>query len=388
MSFFDDGEETAPRPAAKAQRPRRQAAPGAGSGAVPPKRPRPRSPQHSRGADSRDEHTVMVRRRIAAGAGVVLLIVIVLLVNGCLNSQKAQALKEYAHNVSAIANESNQQVSHPLFAALTNASSKSALDVEEQVDQLHLEAQKQASRAKGLSVPGEMDGSQQNLLLAMDLRAEGVEKVANLLRTALGGQAKQASTQIAGDMENFLASDVIYSQRVVPLIEQTLKSAGIEGQTVASSHFLPNIGWLEPSTVQSRITGQSTSSAQSGETLTGHHGSALKGVSVGATALESEPTLNHISGGSNPTFTAQVENAGEFNESNVKVNVNITAGGKQYAASGTIEKTEPGKTANADIQVTGVPLGVAAKVEVQVEPVPGETNHEGTKDTYLAIFGP
>ena len=387
MSFFDDGEETAPRPAAKAQRPRRQTAPSARSGGTPPKRPRPRRPQHARGVDSHDEHTVMVRRRIAAGVGVVLLIVIVLLVNGCLNSQKTQALKEYARNVSAIANESNQQVSRPLFAALTNASSKSALDVEEQVDQLHLEAQKQATRAKGLSVPGEMDGAQQNLLLVMDLRAEGVEKVANLLRTALGGQAKQASTPIAGDMENFLASDVIYSQRVVPLIEQTLKSAGTEGQTIVSSHFLPNIGWLEPSTVQSRITGQSTGSAQNGETLTGHHGSALKGVSVGTTALEPEPALNHISGGGSPTFTAQVENAGEFNESNVKVDVSITAGGKQYAASGTIEKTEPGKTADASIRVTGVPLGVAAKVEVQVEPVPGETNHEGTKDTFLAIFG-
>jgi hypothetical protein len=385
LSFFDDGEETAPRPAAKAQRPRRQPAPGGGTGAATPKRPRPRRPQHSGGTDSHDEHTVMVRRRIAAGAGVVLLIVIVLLVNGCLNSQKTQALKEYAHNVSAIASESNQQVSRPLFAALTNAGSKSALDVEEQVNQLHLEAQKQAERARGLSVPGEMSGAQQNLLLTMDLRAEGVEKVANLLRTALGGQAKQASTPIAGDMENFLASDVIYSQRVAPLIEQTLKSGGVEGQTVASSHFLPNIGWLEPSTVQSRITG--TGSTQSGETLTGHHGSALKGVSVGTTALEPEPAVNHISGGSSPTFTAQVENAGEFNETDVKVNVTITAGGKQYAASGTIEKTEPGKTADGNITVTGVPLGAPAKVEVQVEPVPGETNHEGTKDTFLAIFG-
>jgi hypothetical protein len=327
----------------------------------------------------------MVRRRWAAGGGIVLLIVIVLVINGCLNSQKTQALKEYAHDVSGIATESEQQVSHPLFVALAGASTKSALDVETQVNQLHLEAQKQATQANGLSVPGEMDSAQRNLLLALDLRAEGVEKVSNQLRTALGGKAKQASTLIAGDMENFLASDVIYSQRVVPLIEQTLKSAGIEGQTVASSHFLPNIGWLEPSTTESRITG--TSSAQSGETLTGHHGSALKGVSVGANALEPEPALNHISSGSNPTFTAQVENAGEFNESNVKVDVTITAGGKQYAASGTIEKTEPGKTADGNITVTGVPLGVAAKVEVQVEPVPGETNHEGTKDTFLAIFG-
>ena len=153
MSFFDDGEETAPRPAARAQRPRRQAAPRCRVGRRARKAPSTPPAALAR-RDARDEHTVMVRRRIAAGVGVVLLIVIVLLVNGCLNSQKAQALKEYAHNVSAIANESDQQVSRPLFAALTDASAKSALDVEEQVNQLRLEAQKQASRAKGLSVPG------------------------------------------------------------------------------------------------------------------------------------------------------------------------------------------------------------------------------------------
>ena len=47
--------------------------------------------------------------------------------------------------------------------------------------------------------------------------------------TALGGKDKQASTQIAGAMEIFLASDVIYSQRVAPLIQQTLADDGITG---------------------------------------------------------------------------------------------------------------------------------------------------------------
>jgi hypothetical protein len=327
----------------------------------------------------------MVRRRVAAGVGVVLLIVIVLLVNGCLKSQKTQALKDYTHNVSRIVTESDQQVSTPLFAALSNASSKPALNVETQVNQLHLEAEKQATQAKGLSVPGEMDSAQRDLLLSLDLRAEGVEKVANLLRTALGGQAKQASTAIAGDMENFLASDVIYSQRVAPLIEQTLKAGGAEGQTVASTHFLPNIGWLEPSTVQARITGQAASSSSA--PVTGNHGSALKGVSVGASTLEPEPTLNHIGGGSNPIFTVAVENSGEFPETNVKVDVTVTAAGKQYASSHTIEKTEPGKTVNANVSVTGVPLSVASKIEVKIEAVPGENDTENNKNTYLAIFG-
>jgi hypothetical protein len=65
----------------------------------------------------------------------------------------------------------------------------------------------------------------------------------------------------------------------------------------------------------------------------------------------------------------------------------VTAAGKQYKATHVIDKTEPGKTVDAEIPVTGIPIGVAAKIEVQVEPVPGETNHEGTKNTYLAIFG-
>jgi hypothetical protein len=295
-------------------------------------------------------------------------------------------LKAYNHNVSQLAQESDEDVSRPLFSTLAGAGAKSALNVEVQIDQLRIQAQKLAERAKGLSVPGDMAGAQGNLLLVFDLRAEGLTKIAALAPTALGGQGKQASTLIAGDMEIFLASDVLYSQRVAPLIQQTLASDGIQGLSTASSRFLPNIGWLEPTTALARISGQSASSAQGEQAVTGHHGSALKGVAVGTNALEGEPTLNHIKGGGNPTFTVQVENAGEFPETNVKVDVTVTAGGKQFKASHVIEKTEPGKTVGVDIPVTGVPLGVASKIEVNVEPVPGETNHEGTKSTFLAII--
>jgi hypothetical protein len=64
----------------------------------------------------------------------------------------------------------------------------------------------------------------------------------------------------------------------------------------------------------------------------------------------------------------------------------VTAGGKQFKASHAIEKVEPGKTAAVDIPVNGVPLGEAAKVEVKVEPVAGETNTENNKGTFLAVF--
>jgi hypothetical protein len=384
LSFFDDDEETAARPSSRA--PRRPAADRPAGASPRQPGPRPRRPQHG-GPSGVDQHTLMVRRRVAAGVAIVLLILIVLLVNGCLKSEKQQSLKTYNREVSAIATESDAQVSNPLFAELTGATGKSALDVEQKVDELLKQAQTLATRAKGLSVPGEMASAQRALLLALDMRVEGMSKLTELLPSALGGQAKQASTKIAGDMEIFLASDVIYSQRVAPLIQQTLTEGGVTGLTTASTRFLPNLGWLEASTALARLTGQSSSSSSQTGVQPGHHGSAMKGVSVGTTALEAEPALNHINAGANPTFSVMVENAGEFSETDVKVEVTVTAEGKKITASHVINTTEPGKTATVEIPIPGVPLGVPAKVEAHVLPVPGETNHEDTLDTFLAIFG-
>jgi hypothetical protein len=333
-----------------------------------------------------DQHTLMVRRLVAAGIAIVVVIVLVLLISGCLKSAKVQSLRDYNREVSQLASESETQVSHPLFSSLAGAGSKSALDVEVQVNQLRIKQQSIATHAKELSVPSEMAGAQRDLLLTLDFRVEGITKIAALLPTALGGQRKEATEKIAGDMELFLASDVIYSQRVVPLIQQTLASNGIHGVGTAASRFLPNIGWLDPTIALSRITGQSASANQTG-IAPGNHGDALVSASVGANTLEPEPALNHISGGSNQTFTVTVEDAGENTETNVKVDLTVTAGGKQFKASHTINQIQRGQKANVEIPIGGIPLGVAAKIEAYVEPVPGETEVENNKKTYLAIFG-
>jgi hypothetical protein len=379
LSFFDDEDEEPPTTVRPAHTQQQQ-------------RPQPRRPQSAGGrtdgaggSSSIDHHAMMVRRRIAAAVGVVLLIVIVLLVNGCLKRGKQQALESYNRNVSKVAQESQTQVGRPLFATLAGAGGKSALDVGSQVDQLRMQAQLQAEHAKSLSVPSEMTAAQRNLLLALNMRVEGLSKIANLVRTALGGQAQQATTTIAGDMEIFLASDVIYSQRVVPLIQQALTAGGVSSQTTASSRFLPNLGWLTASTVQSKITG--SSAAGTGAAAPGTHGHSLKGVSVGANTLAPSPTLNHVSGGSNPTFTVMVENAGSNPETNVKVDISVTTEGKTLAASHLINKTEPGSTSNVDIPVNGVTLGAASRVIVNIEAVAGETATENNKGTYLVIFG-
>jgi hypothetical protein len=336
------------------------------------------------GQAASDQHTLMVRRRAAFGGGLVLLILIILLIGGCLKSRKQQALETYNQRVGQIIEESDQQVSHPFFSALSGASTSTPLNVELNIDQLRAVAQREAASAQGLSVPDSMQAPQRNLLLALDLRTEGLTKIAALVRTALGGQDSNSATQIAGDMEMFLASDVIYSQRVAPLIEQTLSSSGVSSQTVAKSQFLPNLGWLDTSTVEERLTGQASSSSSS-NVAPGTHGHALKGVSVGSTELQPE-TLNHITGAPNVTFAAMVENGGENVETNVKVNVIVKNSASEHKVPHIIEKTEPGKTVRVDIPVEGISPGLTYKVTVEVAPVPGESNVENNKLSYEAVF--
>jgi hypothetical protein len=259
------------------------------------------------------------------------------------------------------------------------------LDVQVQVNNLLGEAQKLTAKAKALSVPGEMTSAQRDLLLALDFRVEGITKIAALLPSALGGQSRQVGPKVAGDMEVFLASDTIDSQRVVPLIQQVLKANGIRAST-PSSRFLPNIGWLDPNTVIARLTGQSSGGTTTG-VAPGTHGSALLSVAVGTNTLAPEPTLNHIAGGSSPSFTVTVEDTGSNPEANVKVDITVTAAGKQLKGSHVINSIQPGSKVNVEIPVSGVPLTAASKIEVAVEAVPGETNSENNKNTYLAIFG-
>ena len=52
-----------------------------------------------------------------------------------------------------------------------------------------------------------------------------------------------------------LASDVLYSDRVAPLIQQALSNAGITDQPVSASQFLPDVSWLTPASAANLILG-------------------------------------------------------------------------------------------------------------------------------------
>jgi hypothetical protein len=367
LSFFDD--EPPPTEVTQAR-----------TSPPPPRASRPRRPPAG------DHHAIVVRRRVLAGVALLALIAIIVLIASVVGGGKREALETYGRNVSAIAKESNEDVSAPFFQALSGASGQQHGAVEQRINELRATAENQSANAKKLNVPSGMEAAQRYLLQVLGFRTEGLMKIGSLLPEALGGGSESATKykQIAGAMQIFLASDVVYSQRVAPLIEEELSANGASGQSIAASRFLPNLGWLETATLTARIGGKASPSAGSAATP-GTHGSALTGVSVhGTTLVPGE--LNHISSGSNPTFDVKVEDNGENSETNVKVNVTVTTAGKQYSAYNVIPKTTPGQTATVEVPIEGVPLNTGAKIEVYVEPVPGETDIENNKATYEATF--
>ena len=373
MSFFDEGDEPRTRVFEEQDQPRPRAArPRGGGGGRPPR--------------GTDEQTLLIRRAVAGGVGLILLILIVLGIRSCVNSQHNDSLRSYAGNVSTIIQASDGQVGHPFFQYLSGAGGKSPLDVEVQVNQYRATAEQQAKQAAGLNVPGEMAGAQRNLLLALDFRAEGLAKVAEQIRSALGGQNSQAAiATIGGEIQLFLASDVIYAQRVAPLIGQVLSDQHIGGQTVASSQFLPDLGWLSPQVITQRLTGHA---ASSGPVRPGSHGHGLLSVSVNGTTLAPEPTVNHVTFSPNLAFDLKVANQGSNDEFGVMVSLKITGSGAPVSFSKTIDTTKAGTVTDVLIPLTQTPpIGTPVKLSGAVAAVPGEKNVSNNQLSFTVIFG-
>ncbi|MCW2990691.1 MAG: hypothetical protein JWM73_1285, partial [Solirubrobacterales bacterium] len=274
MSFFDDDE-----PPTRQARPRRPAAPRSG-GATTGTRAR----GASGGAGAGDPQQLMVRRAAALGIGALVLILLVLGVRGCLNGRTNNALKDYNRNVSALVSDSNDQVSRQLFDQLAGGQNTNVTDLEQSVNQVRVAADEDLKRARALDVPGDMNDAQLHLLEALSFRADGVRKIAEDLPSLDGNQAEDAANRIAGQMSAFLASDVIYSQRVKPFITQALSDHGISGQQTPDSTFLPDAQWLDPAFVRKQLTGKGAGKTNS-TPAPGTHGHGLISVAVGTTTL-------------------------------------------------------------------------------------------------------
>lgn len=367
MSFFDD-EPDEPTRATRPSRPRRS------SGAA---RTAPSDPDIAR------------RRLIAAGILAILAIIIIFGVTSCFSTRHKNALKDYNRDVAAIIESSDGQVSRHLFDALSSGGA--ANDVQVAVNQVRQQADDDARRARSLDPPGDMKAAQRNLELVLNLRDEGVRDIADNLPKALssGPAAVSALQRVIGQMQAFLASDVVYSQRVAPLIRNALDDAGIHGTRIPGSKFLPSLGWLDYTKAADRINPDAggAGSTSSGQPKPGTHGHGLVSVSAGGVTLQPGGATNRVPVSAGLAFAVTFQNQGENDESNVKVTVKIAGQSKTITQSKTIRQTKAGQTANVTVQIPDTPAkDSAATVTVTIGKVPGEQTLTNNTQTYSVLF--
>lgn len=364
MSFFDEDDE-----------PRRS--------------PRPRRGRPAGGVAAADSQTLLVRRLVAGGLGLVVLILLLFVIKSCRDSAADTALKNYNNDVSTIARESSDLGSQ--FFSLLGTNSAAPQDLTSQISSFQVQAGQEYDQAKALSTPDEMKGAQQNLLIALEMRRNGLKYIAERIGDALGDSgdvADKAITQIAGQMQVFLASDVIYETRVVPFIRAGLDKRQIGAQKIASSRFLPSQSWLNPTTIATQLDQQLTTGGTTpGEpTGPGLHGTGLDSTTYDGTALEPS-TANRLTYKPGAEFVVKFTNQGENDEFQVKVTVRIKAGAQTTTLTTTVDKIAKGTSAEATLPLDKTPpLDAASTISVQVAAVPGEKKTDNNKADYQALF--
>ena len=370
MSFFDEDDE----PTRRAPRPRRTSP--AGGARV-------------------DPQTLWTRRAIAAGVGLLVIIFLAVVINACQDSRRKNALRDYNRDVASVVTASDTEVGAPFFETLAQGASQSPEDLQTQISALRSTADTNLDRVQDLDVPDDLAGAQESLLIAMELRRDGLQFIAERIATALGDEgdvADQAIESIAGQMQAFLASDVLIRARVTPLIRDTLEEDDVVADPAQTAGFMPGFSYLQPEFVAeqlgTRLTGGSGESGGSREVAPGLHGNGLTSTEVNGVTLQPDPAANRVPLGDEMAFTVVFANQGENTEFDVNVLVTLQGGsGKDITGSETVDTIAAGEEATVEIPLSSEPTaGEVYTVNVAVEPVPGEKKTDNNESTYNVLF--
>jgi hypothetical protein len=349
-----------------------------------PKSPRARRSRGSGSASAAgDRQAILVRRAVAAGVGILVLILLIVGIRGCLNSRKDRAYRDYASDVRALVDESDG-LSDKLFQVLTQPKGADSLDIQNEINALATDAETHVQRAKSADHPDELNAANGWIVTSLEFRRDGLKQIAQKISGALADRGRRPAIEsIAAQMQAFLASDVIYSQRALPEFQQEFSDRGLD-ERFPRSQFLPNLGWLDPDSVESRLSkiGQQSTAA-----TPGLHGTGLQSVSVKppGTAL-SESGVNRVPVSDSLTFDVEVQNQGESEETDVGVSISIRDG-NQIDIDQTISRIAPGDAQTVSVPVPRAPsTGAVSNVTVEVQPVPGEKVKDNNKTTYQVVF--
>jgi hypothetical protein len=334
------------------------------------------------------QRVFMARRLGAVAVGILILILLVLGIRGCLNAREERAFENYSRDLTTLVQEEGQ-LSEDFFNRFDDPGNLSELDFETAIRADRSHAEQLVSRAESLDPPGDLDGAQDEVVSAFELRRDGLGAVADNIGAALGDEERtEALDQIVLHMEDFLASDVLYRQAREE-INAVLQDHGI-GEDVPESQFFPeatgggpDTTWLETTTVTEKLAGIS---GAGGDQTGGLHGLGVSAVLIGDTALAAD-TTNTVALGGATEVEVQIDNQGDSEESDIPVTVSFDGGDEPIEGEATLDKIAPGETQSVTVPLDPAPSkGTTGTLDVLVEPLPEEQVAENNEFTAEISF--
>ena len=368
FDFFEEPEtDEAPPPRGRS---RGQRPPGG-----PPKRP----PEH---------HGISPTLRLAGLIAFAILIVVLLVlwVQSCSGTSKKSSYQHYVDKIAPLALDSNRGGTALATAIATPGIKAAALATK--MDQLASQQRVDARQAEKIKPPSGLESYHQSLVVALQLRADGLAGLATALRAGAGStKVAETAANLASQTQLLVGSDVLWQNRWRVPVQNSMRAARITGIAVPVSRFLQEQGvdtsafWTP---VVERLNGNTTSGGNTSGKAVGTKLAGTKALPKGQELSESQ--LNTVVDSTNLGFAVTVENSGDVQVASVQVTITIKQS-KPITASRTISLINPGQTVTVDFKNLPQPeFVVRTTLEVDVAPVPGETNPHNNSASYPVIF--
>lgn len=333
------------------------------------------------------QRVFMARRLGAVAAGVLILVLLVLAIRGCLNARKERAFENYARDLSTLVQQS-QQISEGFFARFSDPQNSSELRFETDIRADRSAADGVTSRAESLDPPGELSNAQDDVVEAFQLRADGLGKVAAQVGPALGDEDfNEAIEQMTIDMQDFLASDVLYA-RGREEINAVLQQEGIDEDVPASFFYprvpgteQPDLEWLDETAIQENLAAIAGNAAEPGLHDLAITSVLIEGVDVSPDTPATVPIENP------PEVEVTIANEGDTEETDVEIAVAVSGGDEPITAEEVIPRIAPAESRTATVPLEPAPpTGSAVTIEVTLGTRLGEEDTADNEFSYEVTF--
>ena len=289
---------------------------------------------------------------------ILIVLLLVLWVNGCREDKRKDAYRDYVKTVSDYANQS-QRLGRQFNTLLTSRGTKES-DVESEFAGLAGQQDQITNNARNLDPPGHLRDQDAHMLEAFELRSNGLRGMSDAFRsTASSKNADAAGSDLALQMQRFIASDVLWQDFFKEPTKEELQKIGVTGVNVPDSVFLRNPDIATSSSMKSvwqRVHGAATG----GATCT-PRGTQLVSTTVLPAGKElSTDTTNTIQQSTDLAFQVKVKNSGCAQEVGLRVTLTIQQSPKPIKSRKTIPLIDSGAEETRRVQE---PAAAAARPE-------------------------